>query len=242
MYYKKSVPLLCLMISLLLILACKALLLDQSLTVAPSPTFTLVPTFAPTFFAYLTPSESEEPFVPFYIRTFENMIAFTGPGGIFSEVARIPQNTNLLILGQSIGNEWVHIQLPSSETAWVSAKDLQLEIRDVPTIKPKNAQMIVGRVVDEGGQPVSGVRFSILRFVEDYGIGTGGTTDNHGFFYSFMPLDINGEWIVWYQSLACDSNKMPSGCVCPQRKCGQTYPQVTTVTLPQNTPILFIWK
>lgn len=47
------------------------------------------------------------------------------------------------MLGKSIGDEWVYVQLPSNEKGWISAD----------TFPPENAQIIIGEVVDESGQP-----------------------------------------------------------------------------------------
>jgi len=244
MYYKKFAQIFCLILVLLLTSTCNQSLLDQISPVTPSPTFTPAPTFAPTLFAYLTPSASLETFVPFSAWSWTDTKARTNPGDIFPEVADIPGNTELLVLGKSIGSEWIYVQLPSNEKGWVFASWVQLfgGIEYLPTIQPEDVQIVIGRVVDESGLPVNGVRISVFQFVEDYTVGNLVTTDAHGFFYSFMPVTISGEWLVSYYALACNSNKMPPGCGCPKKNCGQLNPSVNTVMLPQTSPLLFIWK
>lgn len=242
MLYRKLSKLFGLLAALFLPIACNQL--SPLFPATPSPTFTPAPTFAPTLFAYLTPSAQAGPFVPFYGLAWTDTEVRAGPGATFPTITKVHPHTDVLVLGKSVGDEWLYVQLRQGGEGWTFARWIQIygEPMPIPVIQPANSQMIIGRVVDESGQPVNGVRISIFRFVEDYGIGTGGTTDRHGFLYAFMPLEASGEWLVGYDSLDCNSNKMPPKCACAQRKCGQPYPQTTTVTLPQTSPLLFVWK
>jgi hypothetical protein len=235
MNFKVIALLICPLFFLFLLSTCTLPLVDTS---------TPAPIFAPTLFVYLTPSQSQEAFVPFYATAWTDTRLYTNPGDLFPEVAKIPGNTMVLVLGKSIGDEWIYIQLPSGEEGWTFAHWIQIHGGPgfLPTIQPDNAQLVIGRIVDEKDNPVNGVRMYIFRPMEDYTIGNLVTTDTNGFFYSFMPLDVNGKWLVSYDTLACNSNKMPPKCACPQRKCGQPYPQDATVRLPQKKPLLFTWK
>jgi uncharacterized protein YgiM (DUF1202 family) len=242
-------------LALILLLSACSMPGISSPTLAPGATYTpvapatLPPTLTPVPTLISTPTviPSPTPFVPFNAPVWaDNVNVRTNPGYLFPVARLIARNSNLLVLGKSPGGEWTYAQIADGTKGWVFTQLIQSErdLQAVPVIEPQGVQLIKGRVTDSQGMPTSGVGFSVLQGTGDRPPTNTVMTDANGDFYSFMPTTASGEWAVSYSAIACKSNVWKDD-TCTNYKDGYTGtvdPQVTTVTLPQGTPLLFTWK
>ena len=241
------------LISVPLIALCAACTVSYSpstpspISPAPFTTFTPIPilTNAPTLPPVVTPTAVLSPFVPFYVKTWaDNVILRADPGYLFTPRTTLKKGTSLLLLGRSPGGEWFFVQIPDSRAGWVFAQlvDVQGDLNSAPIIQPADAQLVRGRVVDDNGQPISGIQFSLVQGGGVHPPRNDAMTDDNGNFYAFMPLTASGQWTVGYTAVACTSNTMDVNCNCKNGACGKPYPEVVNITLPHDGILDFVWR
>jgi hypothetical protein len=218
-----------------------------SLTPIPSFTATRKPpetaTFTPT--SLPEPTYSPTAFSPFYATVWANNVNLrTNPGTLFDIRASIPEGMQVLVLGRSLGDEWMYVRLPTTIEGWIFAQLLEANIplTDAPLIEPGPVQTITGLVVDESGQPVSGIQFAIIKGPGDNPPRTDAITGSDGMFYAYLPVSADGSWDIYYTAIACTSNVMDEECNCLSGICGQPYPSDLMISLPTNEPLYFRWK
>lgn len=167
----------------------------------------------------------------------------SNPGLLFDVVRSASQGTEFQILGKAPGGEWFLVQQADGAQGWVFGMllDTDLDLQAVPVIMPANVVVLEGRIMNESGQPVSGIQFAFVQ--EEYGkvLRNDGNSDENGVFLVFMPPNISGNWVVSYTAISCTSNTMDANCNCLNGTCGTVSPSVKTITLPQVEPVLFSW-
>lgn len=218
----------------------------QSATAAPVTTATFVvftpsPEPSPTAVAALT--EIPRPYVPFTAKTnAENVLLRANPGVRFEPKTTLTQGLELLVLYRAPGDEWIFVQTPFERTGWVNADLLTSEqsFLAAPLMQPPDVQVIVGRLLNERNEPVTGILFGILEDVEGARSFTV-TTDSNGMFYAYLPLDSAGAWSVTFDKASCKSNTMDENCNCIGA-CGSAFPETQRVILPQKEMLLFQWR
>ena len=168
----------------------------------------------------------------------------TGPGTLFDSQAALQKNTQLLILGQSPGDQWLYVETADGVMGWVFSLLLNpgSAVAAAPIIQPENTQLITGRVFDGNGNPISGIQFSFIQGTGSNPPRNDAVTDSTGTFYAFMPLSAHGTWTVSYTAVACTSNTMDANCNCLNGACGKPDPELTTVILPFSGTLTFVWK
>ena len=224
-------------------------------TASPSPAFTPIPTFTltsepastaiPTQPPVPTPPATATPFEPFLATVWaDNVNVRINPGYLFDIRANLPQDTQVVVLGRSLGDEWMYVRLPSGAEGWVFAQLLEsgVDLHDAPVIEPGPVQVVTGQVLDENGGPISGVQFALIKGLGDRPPRTDAVTGPDGLFYAFLPLNADGEWNIYYTAIACTSNVMDQDCNCLDEHCGQPYPSDLNILLPLGEPLYFIWK
>ncbi len=253
----KRISVLLLLVSLLggLLSACRSQKAQPTATLAPTlpppptatrtplPTPTLPPTPIPSPTPTLAPSPT--PFVPFdAAAAVDNVNLRENPGYLFKVLAKVKQGTPLKVTGRSPGGEWILVQAPNDAQGWVFNQLLEQgkDYGAAPLVQPQNVQLLQGKVVDQQGNPVSGIQFMILQ-----GGGTSPTrndamTDADGNFYAFMPPDSAGTWQVAYTAIACTSNQMDENCNSKNGVSGNVDPLAVTINLPHSDPLVFVWK
>jgi hypothetical protein len=215
----------------------------------PIPTFTASPrpsaTATPTHPRTPTRTATPTPFEPFTAVVWaDNVNLRTNPGYLFDIRASLRENTEVLVLGRSLGDEWIYVRLPSGTEGWVFAQflDAPIDLTDAPFIESGPIQLVAGRVLNEAEEPVSGVHFALVKGAGDDAPRTDATTGPDGMFYAFLPLNADGEWDIYFTAIACTSNTMDQDCNCLGGVCGQPYPSDVTITLPLGEPLYFVWK
>lgn len=119
-------------------------------TVEPTATFTPEPTSTPTveptatFTPEPTSTPTEEPTDP-TVTLPREAVARSGPNALYAEIARVPANTPLNIVGLSEDLSWLLLELPDGSEAWIAflpiltiTGDLNKAptISNIPTITP----------------------------------------------------------------------------------------------------------
>ena len=212
-----------------------------ALTSTPETEATPLPTLqsAPVISAVSTP------YVPFYVVTsVDNLVLRANPGSLFEAKTTIPNATQLLVLGRAPGSEWLFVQTPLERTGWVfsqfvtSENDLIL----VPFMQPADLQLIRGRVLDENGKPVMGIQFAVVQAKAGSPPRIDSITDETGTFYAFLPVNTTGTWEISFTAIACTSPLMDKDCKCLDGVCGGPTPASTSVTLPLEKSLEFVWK
>jgi hypothetical protein len=120
--------------------------------------------------------------------------------------------------------------------------EANIPLTDAPLIEPGPVQTITGLVVDESGQPVSGIQFAIIKGPGDNPPRTDAITGSDGMFYAYLPYSADGSWDIYYTAIACTSNVMDEECNCLNGICGQPYPSDLMISLPTYEPLYFRWK
>ncbi len=221
----------------------------------PSPSFTPIPSFtattrptnSTTATQLPTPSATptSTPFAPFIASVWADGVNLrSNPGYLFEVRANLPKNTPLLVLGRCLGDEWMYVRIPSGIEGWIFAQLLtsDIELSDAPLLEPGPSQRIIGQVLDQAGEPVSGIQFALIKGPGDTPPRTDAVTGPDGWFYAFLPLNVNGNWNIYYTAIACTSNVMNENCDCKSGICGRPYPSDLIITLPYHEPLTFIWK
>jgi len=205
------------------------------LTETPAPTLSIPESVVPTI-ATLDG--------PVYVRTIaQNVNLRTLPGTLFQVSRVMPQGTRLQVLGLSPGGEWVRVLNEEGINGWVGihvVEDFHLE--QFPIVEPEDVNRVRGRVLDENGQPVSGIGYAIEQQNASNTLRTDAVTGADGMFYAYLPQSYSGVWTVSHISVSCTSNTMDADCNCLNGICGTSYPVSATITLPVNEPLSFIWK
>jgi hypothetical protein len=187
-------------------------------------------------------------FMPFGVTTWvANALLRGGPGYLFPQLAILREGASLTVLGQSPGGEWLLVQTTDNRSGWVFAQLVDAggsDLANVPHIQPPSVQVVVGKVTDLAGQPISGIQFSLVQGTGNGAPRSDAVTDGSGTFYAFMPLDAHGTWDVGFTAVSCKSNTMDSNCNCVNGVCGGPQPERVSLELPQQPPadLSFTWK
>lgn len=220
-------------------------------TLTAQPVFTPIPTFtaepSPTIKATSIPTDASPAATAsrtVYVRTImQNVNLRTNPGTLFQVSRVMPQGTRLQVLGVSPGGEWVYVLNDEGINGWVGVHVVEdFPTEQFPTVEPGDVQRITGRVLDENGQPVSGIGYAIEQQSASKTLRTDAVTDSTGMFYAYLPQSYSGVWTVSHVSVSCTSNTMDADCNCLNSICGTSYPLSTTINLPVNAPLSFTWK
>jgi hypothetical protein len=202
---------------------------------APSPSATVVP-------AATHPKETPVPTQPteiFVSTLVDNVNLRVNPGMLFKVSRVMPEGTRLRFLGYEPGMEWIKVMNDEGIEGWVNVNVAPLIFDGVPPIiTPEDVLLVTGSVVTELGTPVSGIGFEISQGSRS----TVAHTNADGVFYAFLPNNMSGTWNVRYAAVSCASNTMDANCNCVNNYCGSAYPEGGTVQLPQEAPLIFVWK
>jgi hypothetical protein len=219
--------------------------------VLPTLTATRPPALLPTAAATATntpipsPTPSPTPFTPFRAAAMvDNLLLRSNPGRLFPPLGMMPKDTSLLVLGQSPGGEWISVEMTGGERGWVFAQLLTSgqPLNLIPVIQPENVQLVKGHVVTAAGVPVTGIQFALVQGQGADSQRNDAMTDANGNFYAFMPLTAAGEWSISYVAIACTSNLMDANCNWINTAVTQPTPAGTTITLPHEATLEFVWK
>jgi hypothetical protein len=185
------------------------------------------------------------PFVPFVVTTWaDNVVLHDNPGHLAPKLGILADNSPLTVLGRTPGGEWLMVTTADNRLGWVF--DTLVEsagpaTNTAPLVDPTGVMMILGRLTDAGGGPVTGVQFSVLQAGISEERRTDAMTDAEGVFYAFVPADSTGSWWVEYTAISCESNIMDATC---SNWTGEPDPKGMYVQLPggAHTPLQFTWR
>lgn len=221
----------------------------------PAASFTPIATFTATSRPSRTasPNRTAAPahtpvptaFTPFQVTVLaDNVNLRANPGTLFPIRASLAEGDQVVVLGRSLGSDWAYVRTAGGMEGWVFAQLLvsTVTIEDAPPATAGPSQMVSGQVLDENGQPVSGVHFALVKGTGDDAPRSDAITGQDGWFYSYLPLSADGEWNLYYTAIACASNVMDRDCNCLGGTCGQPFPSDVLVRLPQVEPFKFVWR
>jgi hypothetical protein len=195
--------------------------------------------------ATAAPSPTSGPFTgPVVVTSAQNVNLRTRPGLLFPVSRVMAQGTELQILGRAPGGDWLNVLTRESIVGWVQVNLVEggHDGPPPPIVEPSDVLVVMGRVTDPSGRPVSGIGFAVTQGTAANAPRTDATTDDTGTFYAFLPRTASGTWIVGYTSIACTSNLMDAECNCPGGACGEPNPASLPVVLPVTETLLFIWE
>jgi len=202
----------------------------STLTLAPiTPSPVVVPTSAPSSSTVLVDVLAD------------NVMLRSNPGTLFPAIRAMSSKETLTAFGRAPGDGWLFVKTSNNQAGWVSASFVTIapiEMGLLAEIKPTDVQVIQGNVTDANQNPLSGVGFALTQSQTR----DDATTNAKGDFYFFLPQFASGAWRVDYVSLACTSNTRVGSCPCPTVSCGQPNPPSTTINLPLQEVMIFVWK
>jgi len=208
--------------------------LDVYTPLPAQPSLTPIPTFTPEF-------STPDPLGEVYVYTvFQNVNLRTNPGELFTVSRVMAQSTQLLLLGQVPGGEWLRVRNNEGITGWVNVDVVSMTYDGslLPIIEPTDVYLVTGHVETELNTPVSGIGFAITQGSRR----TDAITDENGQFYAYLPRSMSGTWEVSFVSVSCRSNTMDDNCNCINDRCGSGEPLTVNVVLPQSEELNFIWR
>jgi len=202
--------------------------------ILPTATFTPIPTRSAL-------PNTEVAFPGMEIHTVvDNVNLRTNPGLLFKVSRVLPAGTQLQLIGQAPGAEWLNVLSDEGINGWVSrfVVDLPASVLDLPLIEPTDVYVLSGYVQTELNTPVSGIGFAFIQGSRR----NDAKTDETGHFFAYFPQTLSGMWEVGYISVSCTSNTMDSACQCIGGRCGKAYPELIQTQLQQTELLEFIWK
>jgi uncharacterized protein YraI len=213
-------------------------------TLTAQPVFTSIPTLTATSIPTGVVTSVATASGPYYLYTgAQNVNLRTQPGTLFPVSRVMAQGTRLQVLGLSRGGEWVSVLNDEGISGWVGILTVdEFPVNQFPFVEPNDSQLLVGRVLDANGLPVSGINFAVEQKTASKSLRTDTATDTNGYFYAYLPKHLTGVWTVSYVSTLCTSNTMDANCKCIGGVCGQSQPASTNVTLPASGQLNFVWK
>jgi hypothetical protein len=192
------------------------------------PTSTTAPLPKPT-----STSGGSTSFTPFEATALVDALKLrTGPGTLFPALNLLTKGTKLSVLGISQGNEWIYVKAPGGTQGWVFVQLIETsgDLKSAPGVEPGDVQIVSGRVVDKGGNPVNGLQFAF----EQGAARTDAVTGADGNFYAFFPKSSSGQWTVTYVAISGTSNMVNSS--------GKPQPETQKITLTGGQKLEFVWQ
>lgn len=189
-----------------------------------------------------TPEPTSTPFIPITGRV--NVLSINlraGPSTAHAISGTYAQGSGLKVLGTAPGGEWALVETADGQKGWMYTSLLALdgETEGIPVVEPPQSLQVTGQVMGSDGQPVGGIKIAVFE-----GLGTAGkyseaVTDLTGRFYVYLPQDSQGEWTVQVIGYRCTSRIVNQNC----QYAGKFLDNgITTLELPQNTRIEFIYE
>jgi uncharacterized protein YgiM (DUF1202 family) len=208
----------------------------------PTPTATALPTVTPT----ATFTTTETPFAPFAaaINT-QDVNLRAGPGYLFPVLRILHEGETVSILGKAPGGEWFQVRTQEDIEGWIILwlLNANTDLQEAPVIEPRNVLLIRGRLRDQRGTPMRGIVFTAARSRDQAARGNNALTDANGGFYSFMPLDAAGDWMVFNSGISCNSNAWKDARCTAYKDYyrGVVEPESQSITLPSTEVLEFTW-
>jgi hypothetical protein len=172
----------------------------------------------------LTPVQVENPQIkpqitnqtePITASVVSNTIALrSGPSSIFPIINKYAQDTRVVVLGTTNGNEWLQVSTADKKVGWMYASLLSLngnpfavKLVDVP-----KSLLIHGRVMDSDGLPVPLIVIAVSSTTNKEAK-TEVITDIRGGFFAYIPENFNQDkFNVEIVGAACMSPIMGIDC------------------------------
>jgi hypothetical protein len=195
---------------------------------AASPTTTTAPLPKPT-----STSGGSTSFTPFEATAAVDALKLRmGPGTLFPALNLLTKGAKLSVLGISAGKEWIYVKAPSGTQGWVFVQLIETkgDLNSAPGVEPGDIQIVSGKVVDKGGNPVNGIQFAF----EQGATRTDAVTGDDGVFYAFFPKTASGQWTVTYVAISGTSNMVNSS--------GKPQPETQKITLTNGQKLEFTWQ
>jgi hypothetical protein len=168
---------------------------------------------------------------------FDNYLLRNGPGRMFDVVRMYDTGTKVALLAREPGNNWVLVQTEDNYSGWMNVVGLNLigDVTPLPIIKVTNAQVLHGHVWALSKAPANNVGVSITRVYnpspeyEDVS-----TTNSDGEWYLYLPINLEGDWVVGVNSYGCNSSVVdnPTSCALIGM-----FPGAQAITLPQKADV-----
>lgn len=192
------------------------------LPTAALPTLAPSPTQPPTQAAVL-PIEASV--------SYDNYILRAGPGRLFERVSMYPSGAQILVLGRSMGMDWVMVQTSDQRIGWMNTVGIEQlgDFSSLPIYKSPGAVMLSGHVWNLDGLPAEGI---VIRLIpagsKDDDQREDVTTGPDGAWYAYLPAGSSGAWEVHAVSERCAAN-VPDG----QCAIKGNLPESMTISLPE---------
>ncbi len=172
----------------------------------------------------------------------KNLNMRAGPGTSFKITGTFPQNTEVAILGQSPGGEWLLTETSNHAPGWMLRYMLAYEISldTLPVIHPPFTQVIHGSVRDLSGTPISQVKIQARQSgSSDTPLITEAISNDEGQYFLFFPEKTTGKFILSVTDIHCDSRIMDNNC----KYTGHFENEgVVTVNVPVFESVNFIYR
>jgi hypothetical protein len=145
---------------------------------------------------------------------FDNYFLRTGPGRMFETIRMYATGDRVILLARERGNNWVLVQTSDNRSGWMNVVGLQLtgDVTPLPIIAVPDAQVIHGHVYRTDKTPATLIGVSIAS-VEDPTPERqdASTTNQQGEWFIYLPLDMDGDWVIGVNSYSPNSNAVNAG-------------------------------
>jgi hypothetical protein len=164
----------------------------------------------------------------------------SGPSTLFNIVNTYPEDTQVIVRGKALGDEWVLVNTEDTNSGWMLAiyLDLPVAIENIPIVTDFEALTVYGKVVDTAGYAIDGITLAISNPSVEVETRTDAHSNNDGEFYAYLPPDSVGLWQVSIVGINCQSVVMDENC----RLWRFFERQVTQIIqLPLSGPVIFVY-
>lgn len=207
----------------------------------PEPTYSPPPTFTPTahvVYPILPPLPGDE--IPAQVRV-EMLNLRSGPSTLYTVVNSYPEDTQVIVRGKALGDEWVLVNTDDTNSGWMLAiyLDLPVAIENIPLVTDFEALTVYGKVVDTAGYSIDGINLALTSPTLDDETRTDAYSNIHGDFFFYLPLGSSDLWQVSIVGIQCESIVMDEDC----RLRSFFERQVAhIVRLPLTGPVIFVYE
>lgn len=164
----------------------------------------------------------------------------SGPGVLFERLGHYPRWTDVRVLGQAFGGDWLNVATSDGKQGWMAKEFLFVngDVTALPNSDLRGIIPVIGLVTDSLQNPVAGVALSFTPGDSDPNLAFTVHTDAGGHFFAYFPAQADSKWTIQVAGLDCSAPVVDSQCEVSQYYLA---PRQAEVTIPPAEPPAFVY-
>lgn len=170
-----------------------------------------------------------------------NLNMRSGPSTLFQILATYREGSELEVTGRTPGSDWVKVTGADGFTGWMAVSLLNFngDLQSLPVEPSTEGVFLHGRVMDDQGQPISGVSIAANRNLASGANRLDTVSNAEGDFYVYLPEGVPGNWLVSIVGVDCKSPMVDENCNLREHL---VYYGSATVTLPPSSTVVLLYE